>query len=467
MKKIFLLSALFTFLSSPLSAQNWSAYPIGKSVVYFTDTSDFIYRMALDSVYHSPDSSTYFQEPGIEFYDFPDTALCYGTGKGNMLVGSRHIVTDSLIIFHFERVRIPLPIYRDSISFSFNNDTLTAIRTAKKDSLINGVSDSIMSFKILGSPNRPGPRTQYAELILSKSNGLLEHQLGILRSAGSGVFNFTSYGFGNKVLRRSQKPSLDIAKIFDLNVGDQFQYTTTYYASNLSPQINLENWEIISKIIDSNSYTYNVLIQWWDQFQGFTNSYQFITYPKVYDMIDSSSVVLDTSGNFFDVSARNWEGTNWEYIKRIEGPVRIPAWSECIIASDPYQASEKHYAENLGIICIANGSRDFSGSTVSIRKLTFYKKGTTTWGTKLPLDFQISIPEKEAYSLELYPTLSSGLINFDSPRSQSFSIYNINGKLIKSGTTIRGLNYLNLSDLPKGAFIIQLEDGASGRFFKL
>ena len=77
----------------------------------------------------------------------------------------------------------------------------------------------------------------------------------------------------------------------------------------------------------------------------------------------------------------------------------------------------------------------------------------------------VAISENEAAKLLVYPSPATSVVTIDGvkPNSQ-VKVYNINGAMVVA-TTLDG-NSLNVTNLAKGTYIIEIENGTTARFVK-
>jgi hypothetical protein len=458
MKRLLSLTIILASCSISLCGQDWSPYPAGRTSIYFTDTADLSYRLAYDSVYSAPGLTEFFQEATIEMYNFSTAnSPCLGTGDGNMLVGSRVSVSDSMVTLHFERFNIPLPLLTDSLPFILNNDTLMVIQASKRDTILGGVLDSVITFEILGKPNPPNHRRQYGELLLAKDKGLLMHGLRLLWPVAYDYFRIPKH----RNLTRSQTPSLDLSGIFDFDVGDLFQYGTRYYTDAYPTSYVIDEHLIISKTVTPDSFKYDIRKFYWRQSGGIDSIDFKRQYPRVFPIMDSNSYSID-SNHMYRVWMRDWEGCGRPGIAAIRNEVlnHDSCVSHALLDETLWFYQ---YAEGLGETYLAIQDKSSGTVYVNFKKLIYYRKGTENWGTRQKL----SSPSPVFKSLKVYPCPAKSILNFQSEETQNYQILDINGGLVESGNTHRGLNKLDVSYLPEGLFFIRLGDGSTARFIKI
>jgi hypothetical protein len=78
----------------------------------------------------------------------------------------------------------------------------------------------------------------------------------------------------------------------------------------------------------------------------------------------------------------------------------------------------------------------------------YYKSGTTAVKKQIGTD----------HTMRVYPNpVDNGILNFESADFQykAFSLHDITGKTVKSGTIVSGDRQINVSDLGKGMFLIR------------
>ncbi len=71
--------------------------------------------------------------------------------------------------------------------------------------------------------------------------------------------------------------------------------------------------------------------------------------------------------------------------------------------------------------------------------------------------------EKETTKISVFPNPSSDFINvsFDSEEDQSFKIYSLEGRTVKTFDNVRSGNSLNISDVKEGTYLLMRESGSS------
>ena len=68
--------------------------------------------------------------------------------------------------------------------------------------------------------------------------------------------------------------------------------------------------------------------------------------------------------------------------------------------------------------------------------------------------------------LKVFPTVSYGEINVDYNANSRYSIYNLNGVLIKKGEIYSGKNKIDLKTINKGLYLIKVNN-ETGKFILL
>ncbi len=103
----------------------------------------------------------------------------------------------------------------------------------------------------------------------------------------------------------------------------------------------------------------------------------------------------------------------------------------------------------------------------SKRELVYYKKGETTWGNQLTVTGVSDL--KEIPNIKIYPNPAITKVNFRIEDAKQTSvqiyIYDIQGRLKKSGIVDIANSGIDISDLPTGLYIIKIAD--SDRIIKL
>ncbi len=457
MKKLILVVIPILLCISKGQSQDWSVYPQGQSVIYFTDTANLFYRLASDSVNFNGNTTEYYQEQSMELYSYGSPSyLCLGTPKGNILVGNKVVVTNTEVELHFDRLVVRLPLSSDSLKFVFYSDTLTTIKVSKRDTVLNGVHDSILTFKIVGPKSVIGLRRTYGNLILSKQNGMLSHSLQILVPI---EYKYTQLS-KPRILRRSAKPTIKTSRIYDFDVGDLFQYKKEFRLNGLHSSYELINLAITGKVSSVDSFLYNISRVSWSSAKGFDTVYYNIPYPRKFPLVDSNSFAI-SQAHKFQVWARNWENTPRDFIYEIEN--NILNHDTCItyyLLDETLTFSQ--YAEGLGIVYRAIQDKSAGQVYTQIQKLTYYKKGPETWGTQQYLDQLEKLPP----SIRLYPSITSDILNIDLDESTKFVIINTAGVAQKSGAITQGFNEIDVSGLKPGLYFMRTPDGSSARFIK-
>ena len=84
-------------------------------------------------------------------------------------------------------------------------------------------------------------------------------------------------------------------------------------------------------------------------------------------------------------------------------------------------------------------------------------------------DTTTDIEELAESSFSIYPNPSNGLINIDMKSSDSFRVdlFNFKGNNVLNRTFEGNLNQLNLSDLPKGVYLISINQNGKESSNKL
>jgi hypothetical protein len=114
---------------------------------------------------------------------------------------------------------------------------------------------------------------------------------------------------------------------------------------------------------------------------------------------------------------------------------------------------------NLTFTCLGYHSKTIIGVGVT-------RRSTTRLNVQLvPLDFGIG-DKNLAKGFTIFPNPSNGLVNFIPPEigvEMSYRIFDMTGKTVKNGTLPTGseasVNTLDLSDFPKGIYLMKIEAG--------
>lgn len=82
--------------------------------------------------------------------------------------------------------------------------------------------------------------------------------------------------------------------------------------------------------------------------------------------------------------------------------------------------------------------------------------------TEYPLDPNVSVPENDPATFQVYPNPSDGIVNIrmgDNFKSSTIRVMDISGKLVHEESSTAANTTINLENLPKGNYVISFENG--------
>ncbi len=463
MKKLIALVFLLNILALPMLGQDWQVIPDSTSSFFFKDNSGALLQARLDSSFKGSAYSEHYFAHTVEISIHP-SVWCIGYPDGNLVFGDPLIQTDTSFEYNFKAGKLIFPLNRITATSYFMNDTIRVNRVLKTDTTINGIQDSIIHFEIKGSPLNRYYRGSLGKVILTKNHGVLFQRQKMLDLPGNG---YNALHDISPVLTKVPRPNLNTNDFNNFQVGDEFQFEDKYeyYDLNTSYEsLSLVSYKILSKSIVNQSYQYSVRFE--RQYSPDSLVYGVTNWnlPLMQPELDSISYRLTKSHhnlNTFSVWYQDWNSMGRDYV-RYHRDLLLNHNDSCLARWNDNIVIQKIMVEGLGTVYESSHNKS-SGTVYShVVRLIYYKKGTEIWGIKQNLEIREAYIEK----LELFPSITTDIINFPSRNRQTFTILHVNGAISKSGLTDRGINTLDVTDLHEGLYILRLKDGSTARFIK-
>lgn len=287
--------------------------------------------------------------------------------------------------------------------------------------------------------------------------------------------------------------NLTANEIFDHNIGDIFQYITSW--NNISSWFRAyEEFKVLSKNYSSalDSVTY-----------GFDHTYYSITHTSPWD--STTWFYHDTSYSAYNISSSNYfnflqgelflydttfvipaPGGYWEQnnntassylnnrrIKITDAFYHISLSSNCLDADvGECIFPENSYAEGLGLVSSIDNSGGFTAQCHDFH-LVYFQKASETWGTPLNWSAILSTgAELNAESIKIYPNPFADYITIDFPNSSAKNLNvclrNQLGENVLSETFLNQ-NHMEFSTdhISQGIYVLSVNTGRNIYYYKL
>jgi lysyl endopeptidase len=165
------------------------------------------------------------------------------------------------------------------------------------------------------------------------------------------------------------------------------------------------------------------------------------------------------------VTAQTWAIADWDY-----GVTEGGSSGSVLINTNGHIIGELYGGSAFCSGTSDNGRPDFygrmstawtGGGTANTRLNTWLDPDSTN-ATTLNGEFYNVLSNEDIateISVEIYPNPSTGLVSVTLENPADFSIYDLSGKLIRSGSFNQIQNELNIKDLANGLYFLQLQDG--------
>ena len=248
--KIWILT-FFIISSLNTQAQNWSVFPTNSSRLYFENDNSLLFALEIDSTFNNLKTHQTFLSPTLEISASGYTFPCQGTPSGGVITGNQILQSDSVIEFRFYDGFLKIPLKAAAANSIIAQWPFTVSRISKRDSIINGVPDSIMEFKVTSIYN-------HFDSCLSKGSIIIGKQSGLLTSLGCFAFmpGANTYLDSPCAVYKSS-PRMDAFKIWDFNIGDEFHFAEDDFHM-MQGQTNLLNYIVLAKSVVGSDFVYTM-----------------------------------------------------------------------------------------------------------------------------------------------------------------------------------------------------------------
>ncbi|MBN2891894.1 MAG: T9SS type A sorting domain-containing protein [Bacteroidales bacterium] len=462
-----ILSVLFY---SVVSAQNYETIK-PESIVHFGNT---IHSIKIDSTETSGDSLFYYNHKMIR-YGINDCEYAFGgSWTGNKII----VMPNGLNIFlnkNYDSIKIntQADLYSSWILFKYQNGNYIAANVSDKDlETFIGITDSVktisLQLKDYEGNNISDPINDKF-LKISKNYGfvrifnfyefpefenyedwyyIIEEEMNIVGYDDHGYQNF-----GAK-------------EIYDFYIGDEFH---TYSENNCWTEYWGEDKQIL-KVIDKDSnensiiYTYERCLRSNDidyiYPENSGTNYKHDTITKTIDFTTDQMIFLSNiSYNAYDLGDGWWEYLeNTENSKRCGEAIFTSYEGECLnlilIDKSNSKSPGNEYKKGLGGPYYYFSGFNCTGS----KNLTYYKKGTTTWGTPYSCSSLSSFSEISD-NVNIYPIPAQNFINisFENNNSEkaNIQIINITGQIVFQESLISNSS-IDVSTFENGLYLVKI-----------
>lgn len=139
-----------------------------------------------------------------------------------------------------------------------------------------------------------------------------------------------------------------------------------------------------------------------------------------------------------------------------------------------YGNGNDHYIVNINTTTIVNSTSVpsapyYIGKHVVTGTDTSYTIGRMSQGMRsgrIIVSTGTSISENSgSFMASVYPNPASSLLNISVADDQQAEIYSVEGKLVMTASITKGMNTIDLADLPKGIYLIYF-DGKTGQLIR-
>jgi hypothetical protein len=346
-----------------------------------------------------------------------------------------------------------------SVAYAFQGGNKLWLRI---DSIIylqmGGIPDSVKCFTFFATDsldNAISSSLNGKQLLISKSNGFFS------------AYNFYDFPRDNKVLLRTANFALPTAgDIYNFDVGDEFEYqyhdqywiyamvretiwiriTGKAYTASMDSviyyrSIDSKKIKLLVPVHDTtyNSYADTLVV-------GNINQPFYPGYPEQ-NNFDSMLTPL----NYYIENDSSLQPGNYIY-SRYRVPWIADTATDCL-TYDIMNSSGWQWQHVPGLGIFRNKS-SFSNGYIDTQ-LIWYKKGSTTWGTFVPVGIEES-HAKNSISIFPNPVQSSfSILNAGTGRG-NISIVDVSGRTVKT-FIITDLNSYSVTELPQGVYIVHVQ----------
>ena len=458
---------IVAFLATGVYGQNYNVLQTERTYLY-EGSEGYIYGMRVDSVSHQGEDVIFHLLKNLQGLDY----YCF-IPEGPSWMGDRiRIRTNGESIFYNLNnepitIRTQAKLNENWICFTSASLSFRATVSSLEMSEILGISDTLktISFQVL---NADGQNVEHPvnelQVVLSKNYGMLktlnfynfpEHYVGFflgqLQQMNLAGFNQPETGIQD----------LSWKEIHDYEVGDILH--TEEIALSMSYNSNIQT---LRKVLGKQTFGDSIVYKIEEKIKHSLSSYGTNTFNTSIDTIDfyagsnpdfevlpGIAYAVNEIQDGFDVNHLRQGPHN---INKLigSGYFVVLEFDTCygyFIADGCFTHQE--YIKGLG------GPYYYCNSfwNEMERKLVYYKKGDTEWGTPLEYNVGISTPELTEHEINMYPNPTTGMTYFSIRGVSSaleISIYSIMGKEVLQKTIVN--QELDLSFLPKGMYLVKI-----------
>ncbi len=453
--KIWILIILITS-SLNTQAQDWSIFPPNTSSIYFENDNSLLFALKVDSTFTSPLSNQTYLAPTLEISTSGNSFPCEGTPGGGVITGSQIFQNDSVIQFRFYDGILNIPLKVTAASSTIALWPFTVTRISKRDSIINGTSDSIMEFKVTSIGNRFDSCLVKSSIIIAKQSGLLT-SISCFAFFTSGTLWFETPGH---IFRST--PKLDASKIWDFKVGDEFHFIEDDYYMRQG-QSNLLNYKVLSKSTLGNDFIYTMGFV--KQRTSKPDTVGTETWIRPQQFIIPDSIPNRAAGNDYNIWGQNWKGTGRPFYRTVKRQLLV--YNDSCFGFDlpEFDVTIQEHVQGLGEVQNQTVNDKNGVGILSGPKLIYYKKGTETYGTPK----YIGAKEIAFEKIALYPNPANHTIELMGLEANSpitWVISTLSGKEISNGVLSLDNPTINVKNFAKGVYILKTENHQFLRFLK-
>ncbi len=481
-----ILLVILIFLSGAICAQNYN--PINPSRdTWFEYNSMYgsrILPIRIDSVRIYGNDTSYFN---YRIFDIDNLyGNCIDQKDTNFFIDKMIVQPNGNHLF-FNR-------YNDTIllkPFSAINGSWVLFRYSNGN-YIEATVSSIIQQTILGNPDSVKIITLQAKDTLGNPIVDLFNGNEIRIGKNNGIthfFNTIDFPFAATFFDLIGKSNpdegitnLSAAKIYDWNIGDEFQYSGGYNALYSGVMHDYEQFIILNKTISANSDT----IVYTKDHIYYSKTYQFgpstidSTMYYIHDTVTQIIIVsvlapLDHYSYEF-IDSLNYYGSGYlfqftdnQYFGRMKKTLDpdydyspIDSCVSYVMGWCIYPVYT--YAKGIGLV-----SNVDNGTTCYKNYLVYYQKGTEIWGT--PLDWlaitNVNSDSQKKSAVDIFPNPSSGIFSISSSEKiVGMEITDVLGEKVREFKFNPANKEIDLSGQSKGIYFVKILDEKGNRSVK-
>lgn len=387
-------------------------------------------------------------------------------------MGIYHFLNDSMETIEF---RTQTQVGEAWTMYTYpNGDVMEAVHSLSSFGDVLGAQDLIKEFSII---HKDSTGTVISHDRWDGKTFIIGEQSGWVKTYNFDRFpsdTLTLY-LGNITNPNLGPERLNAGNIYDFDPGDILHVEETGYTDSGYPlDSTYEKFDILSRAENASQDTITYHVHREKIFNSSQDEIWISTNDTISWVIPTHSLnhqpgrIYDASGDSLLLSwidpydegyVNSWESVDTKFYNS--------RWQTDFGGQDCfYSNSFENNREDYGIKGLGGGYYRESSIAHSARRiLVYYKKNTIEWGTPLDFDSIISSmdPQLNLLEAEVWPNPSTArfYIQFAKTLQAEISVYTIHGQLIQTRSFVGKEEQVDLSDQPKGLYLLSVQSEKS------